>query len=322
MPRIPAMLPAACPAFLAVCLASAAAAPATADLSGLAASRGLCATADNSTGVTLRREGVTLSFTHGNRKMQFNGVAIWMNDVALRDGARWVISRHDAETVVEPLLRAPGALAIPGKGVTVVLDPGHGGTQSGAIAGQTLTEKLVVLDVARRVRRQLRAAGVDVRLTRSRDSDVSLSRRVALAGRWKADVFLSIHANAAANPQAAGMETYVLAGAGFLSTSGNTNEPDPSAGNRHDADNTVLAYCVQKSLVATTGADDRGIRRARFDVLRDAPCPAALVECGFLSNAAEARKLATAEYRETVARGISQGVWDYLRLGRNGGATN
>jgi N-acetylmuramoyl-L-alanine amidase len=157
---------------------------------------------------------------------------------------------------------------------------------------------------------------MDARLTRARDEGLGLAQRTALAAKWRGDILISIHANSAANRAAAGIETYVMAGPGFASTSGNTSDPRLFAGNRNDARNSVLALCVQRNLLAATGAEDRGIRRARFDVLREAPCPAVLVECGFLSNPGESVRLASAAYREQLARAISEGIWDYCRLGR------
>jgi N-acetylmuramoyl-L-alanine amidase len=85
-------------------------------------------------------------------------------------------------------------------------------------------------------------------------------------------------------------------------------------GNRHDGANTILGYCLQHRLVKTLRAPDRGIRRARFVVLREAPCPAALVECGFLSNAAEAGRIASPHYRVAMADGFVEGILDLYRL--------
>jgi N-acetylmuramoyl-L-alanine amidase len=175
------------------------------------------------------------------------------------------------------------------------------------------------LDLARRMRVHLSHAGLKVWLTRDNDRKVDLSQRCRKAAEWEADLFVSLHANQAANKEAQGAETYVLPATGSPSTS--NKKPSELAreaypGNRHDAANTVLGYAVQNALLSETGAVDRGLKRARFVVLREAPCPAVLVECGFLSNGEEAARLESDAYREQLAQGLSRGVMEYVRLVR------
>jgi len=225
------------------------------------------------------------------------------------------LSRMLHRAVLAALLWAPVLLWPPAPGAqpllneaTVVLDPGHGGTDPGAIGISGVKEKDLELDVAGRVRRRLQASNIRTRLTRSGDQTVSLRDRSTRARSWGAGLFVSIHANSAANAAARGAESYILPAHGFASTSGSASRWSTCDGNAFDAANMLLAFHTHKGMVLNTGADDRGIRRARFQVLREANCPAVLVECGFLSNRAEERRLRESAYREKLAEGITQGI--------------
>ena len=113
-----------------------------------------------------------------------------------------------------------------------------------------------------------------------------------------------------------GVETYVLTSPGFPSTSGSNGENNSKnnvayKANTRDAANNIFGYCLQKNLRAAAQAEDRGLRHARFVVLKDAPCVAALVECGFLSNSTDERRLMTDEHRNAIATGIVKGIIEY-----------
>jgi len=251
-----------------------------------------------------------LSFRTDSREMRFDGVLVHLNGPALHR-SRWLVTADDVETVLEPLLsnEARHRAAPP---LTVILDPGHGGEDSGAVGRGGILEKDLVLDIARCVRRRLRGCGAKVRLTRERDRALELDARTSLARDWGADAFVSIHLNAAASVGANGVETYVLPAAGYPSTSGGTNDKHAHPGNRYDRASILLACYVQKGILAATGADDRGVRRARYELLREAPCPAILVECGFVTNPADGANLARRHYRERIARGIAEGVLTFI----------
>jgi len=254
-------------------------------------------------------------FHPNSRRLLVGQVLVMLNDALSKHGDRWTLAATDAATVVGPILKPPAS----GAGnsvVTVVLDPGHGGKDCGAIGHRRIAEKKVTLDVAKRVRKSMKDSGLRVKLTRSRDSSLPLGARVARAKSWNADVFVSIHANSAANKNAAGLETYVMTAVGFASTSGGRIENKPQPGNSHDVYNMALAYSIHRQVLAQAGCADRGIRHARFDVLRDASCPAVLVECAFLSNPAEAARVLKRSYRNTLAKGIAQGILEYVALTR------
>ncbi len=179
---------------------------------------------------------------------------------------------------------------VPSTGHVVAIDPGHGGTDPGAIGVTGLVEKDVVLDVCLRLRAFLQQRGVQVVMTRETDVFVDLGARVPLALRAGATVFVSVHANASVRSAIRGVETYYL-------------KPD---GMR-------LATLIQEELGRSLGIPDRGIRTANFKVLRDSPVPAVLVEIGYLTNPMDEALLRTGNFRETVAQAIGRGILQFLR---------
>lgn len=276
---------------------------------------GFSAPAEVGNNITFKSKYTTMAFETNSRKLLFNGVLIWMNSPIVKKRGRWTITKADVIKVIDPLLRAETALNSVGLR-TVVIDPGHGGEDPGAIGRRKVYEKKVVLDIARRVRRKLQDNGISVKLTREKDTTLGLVARTVKARLWNADVFVSVHLNSAHNSAAAGMETYVVPAAGFPSTAGN-NDKKSYPGNKFDKANTVLAYYVHKAVLAHTKSADRGIRRARFDVIRYAHCPAIMVECGFVSNKAEEEKMLKRGYRESLAQGIADGILTYIKRAKS-----
>ncbi len=212
--------------------------------------------------------------------------------------------------------------------VTVVLDPGHGGEQQGAIGICGIAEKDVTLSVAQRTELILResGAGIEVILSRTSDYDVPLSERPALANRMKAALFVSIHANASPRSTTHGMETYVLSdraqdfrslalvrrenGAAHVN-SGATSLTGMLSSLRLDAAHgraRIFAENIQKQLSESVSARDRGVLAAPFAVLHGAQAPAILLELGFLSNSVECAALASLEHQDTLAQGIAAGI--------------
>ncbi len=262
--------------------------------------------------VRLTNPQVRLHLYPHSRRAEFNGTLVWLNAPVLRSRGRFYLSRADQESVLEPLLRPTAALrGVPHR--RVLLDPGHGGTDSGTVGTRGTREKDLVLDLAHRTAKFLEAARVEVEFTRTDDRALSLDQRTRMAADREADLLVSIHLNSA--PSAAtGIETFVLPAAGHATTVATARPArvTPFAGNQHDAASLVLAHAVQRSLLGQTRAVDRGIRRARFQLLRDAPCPAILVEAGFLSSPEEESRLNDPAYRDRVARGLALGILDYL----------
>jgi len=247
------------------------------------------------------------------REITLDGVQHWLSaPIYSAQGKLWV-SATDVLKTLDPVLRrgrTSPALSVR----TIVLDPGHGGSDQGATTRRS-TEKVLVLDLAKRLQQQLEASGFRVWLTRTADRFIPLESRAEFAAQKRADLFVSLHLNAGG--VANGIETYCLTPAGAVSTAalfrGWEKSPSQNSdrGNRTDEQNIWLAHCVQKSLIRSTGAYDRGVRRARFVVLREAPCPAILVEAGFLTHVGEERKLLNAEYRTRLAKAIASGILSY-----------
>jgi N-acetylmuramoyl-L-alanine amidase len=254
------------------------------------------------------------------RDVLLNGVTHWISTPILAERNRLWIAEPDVLKTLDPVLQ-PQRLRQTGAVVrTVVIDPGHGGTDHGT-HGRASFEKTMTLDVARRVERDLAGSGLRVILTRTADETVPLEDRVEFARAKAADVYVSIHFNSGGSAE--GIETYCVSPAGASSTAnfnGNSSDRDTGGGdssvvtnNRFDSQNVWLAHCIQRSALQATGAMDRGVRRARFWVLRYASCPAVLIEGGFLTNPYEEQRILRADYRETLARAIADGILMYKK---------
>lgn len=248
----------------------------------------------------------------GMRRLEIDDALYWMNGPLRYQDNEWQVPEADLQQTLIPLL-SPDKRKTITEPFIVVLDPGHGAHDPGGVAATNIYEKDIVLDVAKRVRRRLIRAGVTVKLTRNKDVFVALEERPQLAGRWKASVFVSIHANKAHNPHVQGIESFVLPAAGFPGTSERVFPLDgtPLAGNAFDGENLLLADALHQSLLQSAGAVDRGIKRERFAVLRDAPCPAVLLEVGFLSNKQERALLQDDAHRTKLAEAIYRGIVSY-----------
>jgi N-acetylmuramoyl-L-alanine amidase len=265
--------------------------------------------------VRLQNKYNKIEFETDSRSVWINGTLVALNEPVRKIGWQWAIDTTDFSKTIEPAVRPTEFLKTAGNR-TVVLDPGHGGDDKGASSPRNVHEKLVVLDVANRVRNRLEARGIKVELTRESDKNLDLSARCRKAAALKADVFVSIHANSAGKKRdIRGAETFVLALPGRYSSNSYGGGKLPSAsspGNRYDIANMALSYRIQQNLIRATGQEDRGVKRARFEVLRDAPCPATLVEMAFLSNPKDEAIVIDPAGRDRIARGIADGIVAYL----------
>jgi N-acetylmuramoyl-L-alanine amidase len=270
----------------------------------------------NLTGATLRMQGEVNS-----RELYLNGLKFILSFPIVKVDDRILMSRMDLSKLVEPVLRPAKISAAPVR--TVVLDAGHGGFDQGArcLLGN---EKDFALDVVLRARDLLLKAGYNVRLTRSADVFIPLEDRTAFANRQSNSIFVSVHFNSGAREDAAGIETYSLAPRGVPSTNDaivSLVDFQPCLGNVRDAENIALATAMHAALITKLGVNDRGIKRARFIVLRDVNVPGVLIEGGFLSNAQDSVRVATPVYRQILAQAIVQGVTSYNRALRRGAAS-
>jgi N-acetylmuramoyl-L-alanine amidase len=217
---------------------------------------------------------------------------------------------------------------------TIVIDPGHGGELVGARGPGGTLEKDVALAIARRLRDQLaNGLGVQVFLTRDRDVEVDLDRRTAIANNYKADLFISIHANAVRARGARGSEVYFLSyqasdeEARRMALIEGAAEPLGSAAPgsdlalilwdmaqaEHLEESSSLATRIQDELAGVTGSHSRGVKQAPFRVLVGATMPAVLVEVAFISNPEEEKLLATPAYQSKIARALMLGIAQYSR---------
>jgi N-acetylmuramoyl-L-alanine amidase len=219
---------------------------------------------------------------------------------------------------------------------TVVVDPGHGGDDQGARGPHGLLEKNVVLDVAARVTGKLRKAGLRVVLTRDSDRFVGLEQRTSIANDARADLFVSIHANASEARAARGIETYFVSleasddAARRLAEQENQSfspagKAAPADGDplfailgdmiatEHLVESQEFARLALDQLLARDGAVSRGIKQAPFVVLMGVQMPAALVEIGFITNAREEQSLGQAAERERIAADLARAVLEFGR---------
>lgn len=255
------------------------------------------------------RVGVTLEVD--SRKAEIGGATVLLSFpiIANRGGA--MISELDLRSTIEPLISPhPKRRLIK----TICLDPGHGGKDTGKIDGRHF-EKNYTLLLAQEVAPLLRNAGFTVVLTRTRDKTLDLIERTETARRAGADLFVSLHYNAGPS-EVHGLEVYCLTPAGAASSNagGGKSRSSRYAGNANDDNNVLLAYDLQKAIVRDTGLEDRAMKRARFEVLREASMPAVLIEGGFMSNRSDANKIYDPAFRRRMARAIVNGILNYKQL--------
>lgn len=212
---------------------------------------------------------------------------------------------------------------------TIVIDPGHGGKDPGALGKGTPHEKEIVLNISKKLREILIARGYTVMMTRDINRFIPLKERTKFARYHRADLFLSIHANGSENPEANGIETYYL----DVNSTDKASETIAARENENSGysiqelesllqsliqeskseDSRRLAKHVQQRLVQVTGAADRGVKHARFVVLIGANVPSILIETGFVSNPTEGKKLTTSSYQHKIATAIADGVDNFLK---------
>ncbi|MEI7910466.1 MAG: N-acetylmuramoyl-L-alanine amidase [Verrucomicrobiota bacterium] len=170
---------------------------------------------------------------------------------------------------------------------TVVIDPGHGGQDRGGQWGQVY-EKHLALDTATRLEAQLREHGINTVMTRRSDYFVTLPERVNIANGYRDAIFVAIHYNYTWKPDANGLETYYCT-----------------------PQSQQLAQCVHTAITSRVASANRGLKTARFYVIRYPTIPSILVECGFVSNTSERNRMKSAWFRDSLARGIAEGIMRY-----------
>lgn len=248
------------------------------------------------------------------RDVTVNGLRVFLGDPALAARGRLYVSRTDFERCLTPMLRPGFGVAVRNAPRTIVLDPGHGGKDTGT----SEKEKVYALDVAQRTRKLLEASGYNVVLTRNDDTFIELAQRPAIANANRADAFVSIHFNALPNDtRTSGVEVYTFPPRGQRSANSwsPTRKADAedfdSPAHRQDHWNVVLAHAIHRRLVTDLKAFDRGKKLMHLGALRGLNSPGVLIECGFLTSTAEAAKIATPAYRQELAEAIAAGVREF-----------
>ncbi len=254
------------------------------------------------------------------REAALNGVRHWLSFPSrFQNGGAW-ISRADVSHTIEPALR-PEKVKGPRPFKTVVLDAGHGGRDNGA-SSRYGYEKEFTLDVVRKLRKKLEAAGLRVVQTRNSDSFVTLESRPRVANKIGGAIFVSIHFNSADwKPAANGIETYSISPLGAPPSGQDTvllRDRKAESGHALELVNFTMANIVQHALMGKLNAEDRGVKRARFVVLKDAATPAILIEGGFLTNPGDAAKIADSKWRDLYAAAIAAGILEYKKLAERG----
>ena len=258
-----------------------------------------------------------LAFVSGSREVIINGARSWLCFPVIEQDGKLLVSRTDVAKTIEPLVR-PHRVPNVGKVQTVVVDPGHGGYDKGQVSRYGY-EKDFALDVARKLRPLLLSKGLRVIMTREGDYFVPLEVRAQIANKARDSIFVSIHFNASNDDRnATGFEIFSFTPRGAPSTSDSAVAPSALSmqpGSAVDAQSMALSACIYHSLLGHLPEYDRGIKRARFAVLRLTKVPAVLIEGGFLTEQGQCKLIAQKEWRAKLARAISVGIDSYRGLG-------
>jgi len=268
--------------------------------------------------------GARFTFERDQRDFYLDGARVFLGELTYLSGDDLWVPKLDVIKTIAPLFApADHASFLPAAPKLIVIDPGHGGTDPGKQNLRLrLDEKDMTLDVALRLKKLLELRGYKVVLTRSTDTRfsnspaVDLPMRAEVANKAGADLFISLHFNAVdRDPErVSGVETYVLTPQFQVSTQPEQDKAmvkEFYPGNRQDTANALLGYQLHRRLVADLKASDRGYKRYRLAVLRTLACPGVLVEAAYLSNDAEARRVATPEFRQQIAEAVAEGVGSY-----------
>ncbi len=262
----------------------------------------------------LRNSKVKMSFTRGSKICYMNDLKFELSTAVTASGSKLLVSQTDVAKMIDPILKPhfiPNAKSFN----TVIIDPGHGGSDAGAV-NRLGTEAGYNLKVARTLEAGLKAKGIKVVMTRDSHVSRSLNQRVAIANRYPNAIFISIHFNASSRTGARGIETFTLSPVGVAHYGRGIKSSDftQRSGNYQDSANIALATAIHgriKERVEQYKVPDRGIKRARFSVLSSIKNPAILVEGGFMSNPAEAQLIHNETYQSTIATAIYEGIFKY-----------
>ncbi len=274
--------------------------------------------------LVLKNAWHTVQLESDTRECTVDGQRVFLGEAVRTRRGELQLNRIDAERLLAPILSpGTGEECVPGLKI-IALDPGHGGKDAGKSNERYgINEKTLTLDTALRLKKLLEAAGHQVVLTRPDDRQLApdkvtdLQCRAEIANRAHADLFISLHYNSVAvRPETVtGVEVFTMTPQSQFSTGDNGRDDGQvklaNPGNASDHWNTLLGYFLHRQMLRDLQVSDRGLNRARWAVLRLVECPAILIESGYLSNDAEARKIATPAYRQKIAEAIADGIAAY-----------
>lgn len=281
---------------------------------------GLTSMSQSGSEIVLKNSELTLKFRAGGQEVLMNGVKFIFSFPIIALGTHHM-AVVDLLKIVDPVLR-PSKIATAVPFDTVIIDPGHGGRDAGAV-NSLGTEANYNLIVGKLLRDRLQKRGFKVVMTRDSDVYLTLTQRVAIANKYQNAVFISIHFNAAGSggsSRASGIETFTLSPVGVAHYGRSLKEADlvPREGNAQDSANIALATAVHWASLKRLshpsvgmGVPDRGIRRARYNVLTGVKHPAILFEGGFMSHPKESRLIHSATYQKTLADAIGDAIFFY-----------
>lgn len=300
-----------------------------------------------------KRYGLDLLWDPETRRAELSSENV---KVRLRPGSPVLVINGQTEVLDDPVLFHDGMVIVPASFTKqlspylaerphpaflqpkyrirrMIVDAGHGGQDPGAIGRRGLKEKIVALDIAKRLKLELEAQNIEVVLTRKDDTFVSLHRRTYVANGSDADFFVSIHCNASRSRGVDGFEVYHLRSTAEIASQAvaDAEEPlpleeeaayDPDSSSlravlwdlvhtEHRVESSELARSVAWAMTRRLPTPNRGVKGARFYVLRGVRMPAVLVEVGFISNAEEEQRLRSRDYRQEVAEAIAAGILAY-----------
>jgi N-acetylmuramoyl-L-alanine amidase len=282
--------------------------------------------------VTMSRGALSARGMVGSEIVVIDQQKIFLSEPLKRQRGKIQVPADFYRKVILNLLGSEGTVSL--RPCRIILDPGHGGKDPGAIGSAGTYEKDIVLDIAKRLKTILEGYQYDVKMTRADDTFIPLEQRTEIASQFVADLFISIHANASTTNRASGLEVYAL------KQLDRQEQKDPQriknldilfrklAMQRQDksvenivtdmlysyksSESFALAQAISEEVEQDTRARNRGVYKAGFFVLRNTLMPAVLVEVGFLSNAREERQLNSNQYRQKIAEGIARSLREYI----------
>ena len=264
------------------------------------------------THVWLKAPNLILKGQVGSMEMLINNIKFILSYPVAEANGKVIISRLDLCKLIDPVLR-PSFIAGADQIDTVVLDAGHGGHDSGA-KGVYGYEKEFALKMAQTTKAALEKRGFKVILTRSTDTFISRTGRVAIANKTPNSIFISLHFNSGGSA-ATGIETFALTPQGSSASleRGGGYNANGLTGNHQDSENIALATAVHALVISRFKLVDRGIKRAQWTVLTGCNRPGILFEGGFVTNGTECRLIASTTYRDAVANTIADAVANYRK---------